>query len=70
MEEEWIEVKGLKGCETSNFRRVKVNIHRLVAEAFLGPCPNGCIVHHKDHNRRNPKLDNLEYVTLSDNNRY
>jgi hypothetical protein len=42
-----------------------VNVHTLVAEAFLGRRPDGMVVHHKDHNRRNPRLENLEYITES-----
>jgi hypothetical protein len=42
-------------------------VHRLVAAAFHGPRPEGKIVHHKDHKKRNNKPDNLEYTTLSRN---
>lgn len=42
-------------------------VHRMVAEAFLGPCPEGCEVAHKDHDRANPRLDNLEYLTHAEN---
>lgn len=35
-------------------------IHRLVAQAFL-PNPNGCrIINHKDENRSNNSVNNLE----------
>ena len=37
-------------------------IHRLVAEAFLGPCPEGHLVHHKDEDPTNAYLTNLEYM--------
>lgn len=42
-------------------------IHRLVAKAFI-PNPDGkpC-VHHKDGSRRNNHVDNLEWVTHSEN---
>lgn len=44
-----------------------IKIHKLVTEAFLGPCPRNKQVNHKDGNKQNPYLDNLEYVTPSEN---
>lgn len=41
--------------------------HRLVLLAFVGPCPNGLCVNHKDGNRENNRWDNLEYATNSEN---
>jgi len=41
-------------------------VHRAVAEAFLG-LANGLTVNHKDSNRKNNNLDNLEYMTQSEN---
>lgn len=42
-------------------------VHRLVATAFLGPCPEGQECRHKDDNRANAKADNLEYGTRLQN---
>ena len=45
-------------------------IHRLVAEAFI-PNPNHYLyVNHKDENRKNNKVDNLEWCTALYNNTY
>ena len=45
-----------------------VKIHRLVAEVFIGECPKGYVVNHKDGNKQNNNINNLEYVTSSENN--
>ena len=42
-------------------------VHILVAKAFV-PNPDGKpVVHHKDNNPVNPRADNLEWVTYSEN---
>lgn len=42
-------------------------IHRIVANAFI-PNPNGYIeVNHKDYNKSNNCVDNLEWITSSNN---
>eukprot|EP00930_Biecheleria_cincta_P096238 TRINITY_DN8810_c1_g1_i1.p1 TRINITY_DN8810_c1_g1~~TRINITY_DN8810_c1_g1_i1.p1 ORF type:complete len:395 (-),score=19.50 TRINITY_DN8810_c1_g1_i1:404-1588(-) len=47
-------------------------IHRLVAATYLGapPTPRHTQVNHKDGDRGNNRLDNLEYVTPSQNRRH
>lgn len=42
-------------------------LHRLVAEAFLGKCPRNKNVNHRDGNKSNNCLVNLEYTTCSQN---
>jgi hypothetical protein len=42
-------------------------VHVLVAAAFLGPCPNGQEVNHRDGIKANPSVDNLEYMTHPEN---
>lgn len=44
-------------------KRSSHTVHNLVAFAFLGPRPKGYIIHHKDLDRMNPALSNLEYLT-------
>lgn len=48
-------------------RRVKRTVHSLVAEAFIGPRPNGQEVRHKDGNALDCRAANLEYGTSRDN---
>ncbi len=45
-------------------------IHRLMMAAFVGPCPEGHNVNHKDGVRDQNSLGNLEYVTFSANTRH
>lgn len=45
-------------------------IHRLVALHFLGPCPEGMQVNHRDAVKTNNCASNLEYVTGSYNIRH
>jgi hypothetical protein len=52
---------GTRGTAKTHF------IHRLVAAAFLGPRPKGYQVNHRDANKLNNDLDNLEYVTPKQN---
>lgn len=48
--------------------KVSKRVHRLVAEAFL-PNPNNYeVVHHRDQNRQNNCVDNLEWCTIAHNN--
>lgn len=42
-------------------------VHRLVALAFRGPCPDGMEVAHGDNDRTNNCLSNLAYATHIEN---
>ena len=42
-------------------------VHRLVAMAFLGGIPRGMQVNHKDGDKKNNRLENLEVVTQEEN---
>lgn len=42
-------------------------VHRLVAEAFHGPCPEGHECNHKNGVKDDNRVENLEWVTRSEN---
>jgi hypothetical protein len=45
-------------------------VHRLVVMAFIGPIPDGLQVNHKDGNKTNNSISNLEIVTQAENMRH
>lgn len=51
----------------SEGKTIRVAVHRIVAECFLGPCPDGCEVCHFDGDRTNSAADNLRYDTRKNN---
>lgn len=53
-------------CFTSGMRWT-AKVHRAVAAAFLGACPEGMQVNHKDGDKLNNHVENLEYVSCKDN---
>lgn len=64
--------------EKNGYRRVRIenkclnkvirtSIHRLVAEAFISNPDNKPFVNHKDLNKLNNNVNNLEWVTHSEN---
>ena len=44
-----------------------LQIHRMVLEAFVGPCPEGMETLHYDDNPENNSLENLRWGTRSEN---
>ncbi len=42
-------------------------VHRIVAEIFIGPCPEGHEVNHKNGTKLDNRPVNLEYVTPKEN---
>lgn len=50
-----------------NSKSYSRTIHRLVIEAFVGPCPKGMECRHKDGNCKNNHLENLSWGTKKEN---
>lgn len=46
---------------------VQQYVHWLVAAAFLGPCPDGYEIDHRDTDRSNSALSNLRYLPMPEN---
>lgn len=64
-------------ANTSDYMRVglgvprkKFFVHRLVAKAFCDGYFEGAVVNHKDFNRHNNVYTNLEWVTVSENQKH
>jgi hypothetical protein len=55
---------------TNNDIRKNVKIHRLVAFAFIKNEENKTDVNHKDKNKLNNHIDNLEWMTRRENNQH
>jgi hypothetical protein len=54
------------GLKTADGIKNKL-VHRLVLEAWVGPCPPGCVTNHKNGDKTDNRLENLEYCTQSQN---
>jgi hypothetical protein len=66
----------LNPVQTNNYQRVCLfrnasgkhcYVHRLVLEAFVGPCPPGMQALHWDDDRQNNRVSNLRWGTPSEN---
>lgn len=60
-----------KGYESVGLRKEKKTkwllVHRLVYSNFIGEIPHKLQINHKDGNKRNNRIENLEVVTSSEN---
>lgn len=58
----------LKVTLYNNGKKKKFKVHKLVLEAFVGK--SELTINHKDENKMNNNLNNLEYMTNKNNVRY
>lgn len=54
----------------SNGKRKNHYVHRLVAQTFFNNYENNLVVNHKDFNKKNNNINNLEIVTTLENIQY
>ncbi len=61
----YLEVELCKNCTKKSIR-----VHQLVAQAFIENPNNYSSINHKDENKKNNMVDNLEWCTAAYNNNY
>jgi hypothetical protein len=56
---------GFTACINGSVKNIK--IHHAVAYAFIGNRPDGMVIDHIDNDKKNNRLDNLQYITIREN---
>ena len=51
---------------TGYYKHANIFMHRYVWEFYNGEIPEGYEIHHKDLNRNNNDIENLECISVSD----
>jgi len=54
----------------TNGKNKSIAVHRAVLAAFVGPCPDGYVCNHKNGDKSDNRLENLEWVTQKQNVRH
>jgi len=65
--QEHTKLKYLQICLCKNNKKHIKQVHRLVLETFVGPCPDGCVCRHLDGDAQNNALENLCWGTCKEN---
>lgn len=53
----------VKGYKNIIIKRSRFYVHRLVGETFLGPHNHDDVINHKNGNKKDNRVENLEWVT-------
>ena len=56
--------------KNNNSKQKSIKIHRLVALTFIPNPENKYTVNHKDHNKSNNNINNLEWATITEQNQH
>lgn len=55
-----------QGYKIISIHKKEFREHRMIWEEINGKIPEGFVIHHKDHNRSNNDIDNLELMSRSE----
>lgn len=70
----WTKLKPYKEangyCRVKFYNKDRLGVHQIVARAFIGSQERGIQVNHKDGNKSNNCVTNLEYATPLENTRH
>lgn len=61
---------GSHGYLVSTYQGRAFLLHRVVWEACVGPIPSGMVINHRNGDKLDNRLENLEVVTSGDNQRH